>query len=468
MKRSCGASGCRGSRPPDTRRRTRGTSCRRPVDGDAPNGDAGGQRDLALRHRRVRGEVLDRERGRRALVGGEREGRRHPHRQRRRPRPQRGIRAPSRRRRRRRGNARPGSRAPARSRRRSPSARRARRDIAGASAPASEHRDLRRAVRQRRQPDVEADRRDVMDLDRNDARRQPASAARERAIASAPPPRAAGGRRRGRRRSRRSTAASGPRRRGPGPTDRRTSSRPTGTRSRMRRSRCTGAARPRRGRRPRDRRGRADVDALRAAGLARAAVRADRRLVGEVFRLLEFADHRRELGDRLGLRDGIAPRREVALRRLVHPRTAGSRCRSRTRSKRSVRALSPRVEVDRRRRAARGHALAVRLAAVEVDLVAPVDRVLRAHADAGVAARAEVEVDRVFLRPLDVERAEPSGERRQARPMNTGNCALGRQLGAGRAAGDEHGDGELRPSSTSAQCSAASAGPTISSWPSER
>ena len=45
--------------------------------------------------------------------------------------------------------------------------------------------------------------------------------------------------------------------------------------------------------------------------------------------------------------------------------------------------------------------------------------------------------------------------------------ALGRKFGAGRAPGDEHGDAELRRQRF-AQCSAASAGPTISSRPSER
>ena len=45
------------------------------VDHDRAERRAGGQRDLPLRHRRMPREVVDRERSRRALVGGEREGR---------------------------------------------------------------------------------------------------------------------------------------------------------------------------------------------------------------------------------------------------------------------------------------------------------------------------------------------------------------------------------------------------------
>ena len=47
----------------------------------------------------------------------------------------------------------------------------------------------------------------------------------------------------------------------------------------------------------RDRAGRADVDALVAAGLVRAAVSADARFVGKVLRLLELANGLGELGD---------------------------------------------------------------------------------------------------------------------------------------------------------------------------
>ncbi len=54
----------------------------------------------------------------------------------------------------------------------------------------------------------------------------------------------------------------------------------------------------------------------------------------------------------------------------------------------------------------------MRLALVHVDLVAEVDRVLGTDTQAGVAARAQVEVDRVVLHPLHFEGAEPAGNRR--------------------------------------------------------
>ena len=58
--------------------------------------------------------------------------------------------------------------------------------------------------------------------------------------------------------------------------------------------------------------------------------------------------------------------------------------------------------------AACAHALAVIAAAVEIDLQQRVDRVLGAGANAGVAARADVEIDGIVLAPLHLERAEPA------------------------------------------------------------
>ena len=171
-----------------------------------------------------------------------------------------------------------------------------------------------------------------------------------------------------------------------------------------------------------DRLRRADVDALRAADLLRPGVRADRRLVSEVLRLLELADHRRELGHRQRLRDRIGARREISLRRLVH-----RQLRRPLQIEHEVEPLRARpvlpVEVDRGGRAAGGNALAVRLAALDVHLIAPVDRLLRTGLDARIAARAEIEVDRVVLGPADVERAEPAGEFRDACPSRPDTCA---------------------------------------------
>ena len=83
----------------------------------------------------------------------------------------------------------------------------------------------------------------------------------------------------------------------------------------------------------------------------------------------------------------------------------------------------------------------MRLAAVEIDLVAPVDRLLGARLDAGVAARAEVEVDRIVLAPRRLERAEPAGEAGE-RAAEHRIVAHRGEFGAGDAAGREHGDRE--------------------------
>ena len=157
-----------------------------------------------------------------------------------------------------------------------------------------------------------------------------------------------------------------------------------------------------------NRRGRADVDALRAAFLFRTAVRANRRLVVEELRLFEFAFQRRDFssGPRLGR--SIVARREIPLRGVTagEPRFA-AQIEHRIEIRLPFRIAS--IEVDRTDRSAGGHALPVIATALEIDLIAPVDRVLRTGANACVAPGAYVEVDRVVLRPFSVERAEPAG-----------------------------------------------------------
>src|SRR5438445_735101 len=105
------------------------------------------------------------------------------------------------------------------------------------------------------------------------------------------------------------------------------------------------------------------------------------------------------------LSPALCSKRHASLRRLRRPdeRFAGK-------IEHHVEALSPlaigALEVDRTDSTASFHALAVRLALVHVDLVGEVDRLLRAGVDAGVAARADLQIDRVVLLPGNLERAE--------------------------------------------------------------
>ena len=310
-------------------------------------------------------------------------------------------------------------------------------------APGRDDGHLRRAPRQRGEPDVEARGRHVVDLDRQRARGQPAPAA-----CGVGECRAAVLRVEDEARVAAAGAAVGREERLQ--PDREVGHRRVGERERARRA--DGGAGAAAGAQVRldehvvavgaDRGRRADVDALRAAGDLRAAVRAQRRLVAEELRLLELAGQAGESGHGLRLRERIRTRPEVALRRLVLPEP-----RRAVEVEHEVEALAARRvaarEVDRAGLPARGHARPVAAAAVEVDLVARVDRLLRARAHARIAARAQVEVDRVLLHPLRVERAEPSRERGQfAREHRVG--PLGGQRTAGRAPGGEHGDRQPR------------------------
>src|SRR5574340_439094 len=159
-----------------------------------------------------------------------------------------------------------------------------------------------------------------------------------------------------------------------------------------------------------DRERRADVDALAAAGLLRARMGADRRLVGDELRLLELSGDERELGRRLRLRERIGAGGEVPLRGLVltEPRRRGE---VENEIEVPVPGLVATIEIDRSDVAAGGHAGAMLAAAVEVDLERAPDRVLGARAHARPAARAEVEIDRVLLLPPGLERPEPARER---------------------------------------------------------
>jgi len=142
------------------------------------------------------------------------------------------------------------------------------------------------------------------------------------------------------------------------------------------------------------------------------------------------------------LRHGVGAGREIALRRLVH----GERRRL-LEVEDEIEALAAvevsSREVDRCRGAAGGDAFAMRLAASEVDLVGEIDRLLRTRVHARIAARTKIEVDRILLRPRDIERAEPAGNRGDA-PRVDRKVALRRKLRAARATGNENSDAEVR------------------------
>src|SRR2546421_10785449 len=107
--------------------------------------------------------------------------------------------------------------------------------------------------------------------------------------------------------------------------------------------------------------GRADVDALVAARLLRPAMGADRRLVLEISRLLEFTHRCRYVGHRVGLGTGIRAGVPVTLRRLMH-----GEVRHAVEIEHAIEVLAARLrstlEIDGADRAAGHHALAMILA----------------------------------------------------------------------------------------------------------
>src|SRR5437867_1021528 len=133
--------------------------------------------------------------------------------------------------------------------------------------------------------------------------------------------------------------------------------------------------------------GRADVDALVATGLLRAAMRADARLVIEETGLLELADGLRYLRDGACLRKRIGTGSPVPLRRLMHPEI-----RLALQVEYQVEMFRARsvatIEVDCGHGAAGNDALAMIPATIEIDLIAPIDGGFRTNFDACVAARA--------------------------------------------------------------------------------
>ena len=306
----------------------------------------------------------------------------------------------------------------------------------------SEHGHVARAIGQRAQPGVDAGRRHVMQLDRDDPRRQPLAPPAEpfdEAAATLVVEQQAGvaAAARGIRRKQGADAQAEVRHarvgigQRPGGTHRGAR---TATHAQMRLDPDMVTV-------GRDRRGRADVDAQVATLLPRATVRADRCLVVEEFRLLELADRQRDFRHRGRLRRRIGTGSPIALGRLVHAKNGLSAEIQHEVEVFGPRAVAP-VEIDRLHGAAGDDALAVVAAAVEVDLVAPVDGVLGTGLDAGVAACAHVEIDRVLLRPTCLERAQPAAQRIEPAAVDW-VVALRRQFGARGAPRDEHRDREL-------------------------
>ena len=158
-----------------------------------------------------------------------------------------------------------------------------------------------------------------------------------------------------------------------------------------------------------DRAGGAHVDALGAALLRGAAVRADAFLVDEEFRLLELADQLGQLLRRQRLLERIGARREVTLRKV---RRLQHRLARQIENKIEFFAAGGvgSTEVDRANRPAGLYTCAMTCASVEVDLIGKVDCFFRARTHARVTADAHFEVDRVVLCPVHCERAEIAGD----------------------------------------------------------
>ena len=158
---------------------------------------------------------------------------------------------------------------------------------------------------------------------------------------------------------------------------------------------------------------RTDVDAGGAANLLIAAVRAQLVLVLEKLGLLEFAVQFTQFQHRVHQSAFVVAGVQVALRRLVH---GEGRRLTQIQHKVKVFAVRQRrtAEVDGACGVAHAHAVAVALAGGQVDLVVQANRALGAGIDAGIAAGAQVQVDRVAAVPFGVELTEPARQLRQA------------------------------------------------------
>ncbi|MNM98809.1 hypothetical protein D3C81_1113490 [compost metagenome] len=150
-------------------------------------------------------------------------------------------------------------------------------------------------------------------------------------------------------------------------------------------------------------------------------MRAQGFLVAEEFRFLELAHQARQRQCQCLLPRRIGAGMQVALRRLVHAE-GGLVAQVEDQVEAALHGALRPVEVDGCGRAAGAHAVAVRAAARQVDLIAEIDRIFGAGVDAGIAARAQVQVDRVAASragfPAGLEGAEPAGKRGQPSTMD--------------------------------------------------
>ena len=188
-----------------------------------------------------------------------------------------------------------------------------------------------------------------------------------------------------------------------------------------------------------DRLRRTDIDAGGAADLLIATVGAELGLVAEKARLLELADQVAQGDHGLHQFGRVAARVKVALRRLML-----GEGRLGAQIQHQVKALLHRLrralEVDCASGVTDLDAIAVRLATRQVDLVVQVDRALGAGLDTGVAAGAQVQVDRIGRCPFGLEGADPAAQPGQFAGMHGMAVDLA-QRAAG--AGDEQAQVQL-------------------------
>ena len=182
--------------------------------------------------------------------------------------------------------------------------------------------------------------------------------------------------------------------------------------------------------------GRTDVYAGIAAHGFVAAVGANFLLVGKELGLFKLTDHVAQL-DHCGQQTRRGQAREAGQRKVALRRRMQRDQRLRTQVQHQVEGFAQRLrrapEVDGTGHLAHRHAGALRIAFGTVDLVAEINRALGAGHHAGIAARAQVEVNRVGLVPLELKSAQPA---RQLQRLSADDRVLALLRGRRRVAGN--------------------------------